>query len=229
MKLSFLLAREVDSTPPGGLLNFLNKNTPKHGPSQVVINGSSSQPINVADDKSSYCPRIEKRLMWTKDEDIILVGAWVNNSNDPIHANYKKNDQYWKEVTAAYNSAIPKKRYGPFMFKHCWDVLRKEPKWDAYLERLANLDPEMRKFNLEDNVGQPYSVDGDDKEERPIGGKKAKELQKRTRKDQACVIDLEDELQLFLEAQKKANKGCNKMLETQRRVSSENLESPKLA
>ncbi|KAF8700983.1 hypothetical protein HU200_033874 [Digitaria exilis] len=183
----------------------------------------------------------EKRMMWTKDEDIILVGAWVNNSNDPIHANYKKDDQYWKEVTAAYNSAIPKnrarlmkctkdrfgrikkrvawfcgswkeanalwasgesdvnlmdralklyeeehKKDGPFMFKHCWDVLRKEPKWDAYLERLVNLDPEKRRFNLDDDVGQHFPVD-DDKEERPMGGKKAKELQKRKRKDQACV------------------------------------------
>ena len=63
------------------------------------------------------------------------------------------------------------------MFKPCWDVLRKEPKWDAYLECLANLDPEKRKFNLEDDVGLHFSVD-DDKEERPIGGKKAKELQK---------------------------------------------------
>jgi hypothetical protein len=34
----------------------------------------------------------------------------LNNSNDPIHSNYKKNEQYWKEVTAAYNSAILKNR-----------------------------------------------------------------------------------------------------------------------
>ncbi|KAF8681953.1 hypothetical protein HU200_045406 [Digitaria exilis] len=283
IKVSFLLTRGVDYTPPGGLLNFLNKNTPRHGPSQVVINGSSSQPISVGDDTGSDCPRTEKRMLWTKDEDIILVGAWVNNSNDPIHANYKKNDQYWKEVTAAYNSATPKnrarlmkcikdrfgrikkrvawfcgswkeanalwasgesdvnlmdralklyeeehKKDGPFMFKHCWDVLHKEPKWDAYLERLANLDPEKRRFNLDDDMGQHFPID-DDKEERPMGGKKAKELQKRKRKDQSCVIDLEDELQLFLDAQNKANEGRNEMLETQRRVSSENLEARKLS
>jgi hypothetical protein len=108
----------------------------------------------------------------------------LNNSKDPIHSNYKKNDQYWKSVTAAYNSAVPKskarqlkqvkdhfgrikkrvawfcaswkeanamwasgesdvnlmdravklyedehKNDGPFMFKHCWEVLCKEPKW----------------------------------------------------------------------------------------------------
>ncbi|CAN6231491.1 unnamed protein product [Urochloa humidicola] len=201
----------------------------------------------------------------------------------PPSRDYKKNDQYWKEVTAAYNSAIPKnrarlmkcvkdrfgrikkrvewfcgswkeanslwasgesdvdlmdralklyeeehKKDGPFMFKHCWDVLRNEPKWDAYLERLANLDPEKRKFNVEDEVDQHFSLD-DDKEERPIGGKKAKELKKRKRKDEACIIDLEDERQLFVDAQNKASEGRKEMLETQKRISSENLEARKLA
>ncbi|CAO2149224.1 unnamed protein product [Urochloa humidicola] len=77
MEDSDLQVMGVDCTPPGGLLNFLNKNTPKHGPAQVVINGTSSQPINVGDDTRSDCPRTEKRMLWTKDEDIILVGAWM--------------------------------------------------------------------------------------------------------------------------------------------------------
>ncbi|CAL5093157.1 unnamed protein product [Urochloa decumbens] len=93
MEDSDLQVMGVDCTPPGGLLNFLNKNTPKHGPAQVVIN------------------------------------------------------------------------------------------------------------------------------ERPIGGKKAKELKKRKRKDEACIIDLEDELQLFVDAQNKANEGRKEILETQKRVS----------
>uniref|UniRef100_I1QC08 Uncharacterized protein n=1 Tax=Oryza glaberrima TaxID=4538 RepID=I1QC08_ORYGL len=38
----------VDSHPLGGFLNLLKKNTPSGA--QVVINGSSSQPINVGDD-----------------------------------------------------------------------------------------------------------------------------------------------------------------------------------
>ncbi|CAN6251403.1 unnamed protein product [Urochloa humidicola] len=85
MEDSDLQVLGVDSNPPGGLLNFLNKNTPKHGPAQAGINGSSLQPINVGDDThGSACPRTEKRMLWTKDEDITLVGAWLNNSNDPI-------------------------------------------------------------------------------------------------------------------------------------------------
>jgi hypothetical protein len=34
----------------------------------------------------------------------------VNNSNDPIQANFKKNDQYWKCVADVFNSTTPKDR-----------------------------------------------------------------------------------------------------------------------
>ncbi|CAO2153459.1 unnamed protein product [Urochloa humidicola] len=117
---------------------------------------------------------------------------------------------------------------GPFMFKHCWDVLRKEPKWDAYFERLEELDQENKKFSVEENIGQHFSLD-DARDERPIGGKQAKEQKKRKRKDQACVIDLEAELDKFVDAQNSANEGRKELLETQRRVSGEKLEARKLA
>jgi hypothetical protein len=117
---------------------------------------------------------------------------------------------------------------GPFMYKHCWEVLRKEPKWEAYLERLENLTPDKRKFCEEADVGKCFSLD-DDADERPIGGKQAKEQRKKKKKGQLCIIDLEDELNSFLDAQKTANEGRKEMLETQRRVSSENLEAKKLA
>jgi hypothetical protein len=123
------------------------------------------------------------------------VSDWLNNSNNPIGSNYKKNGQCLKGVAAVYNSNTPKnwarlakkindhvgrikKRVAwfcaawkeanalwasgesdvdlmnmalktfkedhkiddPFIFKHCWDVLHKEPKWDAYLLRLDESD-----------------------------------------------------------------------------------------
>ncbi|KAF8729536.1 hypothetical protein HU200_017477 [Digitaria exilis] len=277
-----LQAWGLDSHPPGGFVNLLEKNTPSQA--QVVSNGTSSQPINIGDDTNGgKQARTEKRLLWTKEEDLKLVSAWLNNSNDPIQANYKKNAQYWKDVTAVFNSSIPQNRArlvkqvkdhfgrikqrvawfcgnwkeandlwasgesdvdlmdralksyevdhkvdGPFMFKHCWDVLRKEPKWDAYLERLEEIEPENRKFNVGEDVGQHFSLDNA-RDDRPIGGKQAKEQQKRKRKDQACVIDLEDELHKFVDAQNKASEGRKEMLETQRLVSSEALEAKKLA
>ncbi|KAL6840948.1 hypothetical protein ACP4OV_012778 [Aristida adscensionis] len=271
----------LDSHPPGGFLNFLKKNT--QSPPQAVCNGSPSHPINVGDGANSdECTRTEKRLSWTKEEDLRLVSAWLNNSNDPIQSNYKKNDQYWNGVAAVYNSTTPKnrarlvkqikdrfarikkrvawfcgswkeanalwasgesdvdlmeralktyeeehKKDGPFMFKHCWDVLRKEPKWDAYLERLDELDPDKRKFNVNDDVGHHFCLD-DASDERPIGGKQAKERQKRKRKKQENE-DLEDELHRFVDLQNTTNEGRKEVLETQRRVSSEKLEGRKLA
>jgi len=87
----------ADSHPPGGFLDLLNKNIPVHA--QGGSDGSSFKLINVGDDTNGAdCGRT--RMLWTKDEDRRLVGAWLNNSNDPIHSNYKKNDQYWKEVVA---------------------------------------------------------------------------------------------------------------------------------
>jgi hypothetical protein len=117
----------------------------------------------------------------------------LNNSNGPIHSNYKKNEQYWKEVIAAYISVTPKnrarllkqvkhrfgriykrvqwfcgswkeanalwasgesdadlmnkalnlyeeehKKGGPFQFRHCWEVLRKEPEWTPIWSALEN-------------------------------------------------------------------------------------------
>uniref|UniRef100_K3ZF23 No apical meristem-associated C-terminal domain-containing protein n=1 Tax=Setaria italica TaxID=4555 RepID=K3ZF23_SETIT len=196
---------------------------------QAASNGSSSQAIHIDDDNNDCnCSRTEKRLTWTKEEDLRLVSAWVNNSNNPIQSNFKKNDQYWKGVAYVFNSTTPKKPNGPFMFRHCWEVLCKEPKWEAYLERLEDLEPDKRKFSVDEDVGKHFSLD-DSRDEWPIGGKKAKEQMKKRKKEQPCIIDLEDELNNFLDAHKTANEGRNEMLETQRRVSSENLEARTLA
>ncbi|KAJ1295797.1 hypothetical protein BS78_01G250200 [Paspalum vaginatum] len=275
MCLTRIRKRGVNSHPPGGFLSFI-KNT--------LSNGNSPQQINIDDDDDDTdCTRTEKRLLWKKEEDLRLVGAWLNNSNDPIGSNNKKNDQYWKDVAAVYNSTTPKsqvrpvkqvktrfakikkkvqwfcaswkeantlyasgesdidlmerviktykadhKTDGPFMFKHCWDVLRKEPKWDAYLECLQELEPNKRNFSTYEDVGQHFSLDAT-AHERPIGGKQAKEQLKRKRKDQACIIDLEGELNKFVDAQNAATEGRKEMLEIQKRVSSENLEARKLA
>ncbi|KAE8786042.1 glutathione S-transferase T3 [Hordeum vulgare] len=186
---SAVIRRGVDSHPSSGFLGFF-----KDAPclSQAMSNDNSSQQFKEKDaSNGGECTRTEKRLLWTKDEDLRLVGAWLNNSNDPIQSNYKKNDQYWKEVDVVYNSTTPKNRerlvkqvkdrFGtikkriawfcgsykeanalyasgesdtdlkkramqtyeadhkedsPLMFEHCWEVLKDQPKWDAYLERL---------------------------------------------------------------------------------------------
>jgi len=50
------------------------------------------------------------RKYWSEEENIRLVSAWLNNSNDPVKGNDKKFDHYWKEVTREYNKYSPKDR-----------------------------------------------------------------------------------------------------------------------
>uniref|UniRef100_A0A8I6WFV6 No apical meristem-associated C-terminal domain-containing protein n=1 Tax=Hordeum vulgare subsp. vulgare TaxID=112509 RepID=A0A8I6WFV6_HORVV len=261
-----LQAWGLDSHPPGGFLSYF-KNTSSHA------QGTSWQPINVGDvTNGDDCSRTEKRLTWTEQEDCRLVSAWLNNSNDPIQSNFRKNDQYWKEVAAVYNSTTPKNRarevkqvkdrfakikkkvawfcaswkeanalYAsgesdvdlkdkalktykedhkePFMFEHCWKALKKEPKWDAYLERLEDVEPDKRKFSVDVEVRQHFNLE-EARDERPTGGKKAKDERKRKRKDQDCITDLDDELSKLVDVQNAANEGRKEILETQRRVSS---------
>lgn len=64
----------------------------KHTHTINLENGDDGEPSN------------KKRMSWTTKEDERLMGAWLNNSNDAISGNYKKNDQYWDAVTAEYNS-----------------------------------------------------------------------------------------------------------------------------
>jgi hypothetical protein len=70
----YVLSRGVDLHPPSGFVNLLNKNA--SNPTQDVNNGSSSQPINICDD-TDYSSRTEKRLVWTKEEDLILVSNFL--------------------------------------------------------------------------------------------------------------------------------------------------------
>ncbi|KAE8811619.1 hypothetical protein D1007_11404 [Hordeum vulgare] len=200
----------VDSHPPGGFLGFFKD----------ASNVNSSQQIKEKDDSNGVeCARTEKRLLWTKDEDLRLEANALYASGEP-------DTDLKKRAMQTYEA--DHKEDGPFMFEHCWEVLKDQPKWDAYLERLEDVEPDKRKFSVDDEVGQHFTLD-DDKEQRPPGGKTAKDQRKRKTKDEGCIIDLEDELSRFVDAQKAANEGRKEMLETQRRVSSENLEARKLA
>lgn len=50
------------------------------------------------------------RKLWTQEENLRLVSAWLKNSNDPIDGNGKARDRYWKEVAAEYNKHAPKRQ-----------------------------------------------------------------------------------------------------------------------
>uniref|UniRef100_J3ME81 Uncharacterized protein n=1 Tax=Oryza brachyantha TaxID=4533 RepID=J3ME81_ORYBR len=66
--------------------------------------------ISIDDDDTLQPPRAEVRLTWLHEEHIRLVSAWLQNSIDPIDGNDKKLEQYWGDVTVAYNSTTESNR-----------------------------------------------------------------------------------------------------------------------
>ncbi|KAG8047697.1 hypothetical protein GUJ93_ZPchr0008g11891 [Zizania palustris] len=103
---SDLQAWGSDSHPPGGFINFLNN-------AQVVSNGNSSQPIHIGDDiNDSDSARTEKRLLWTKEEDLRLHHPknrtrLVKSVNDHFGRIKKRVAWFcgsWKEANALWAS-----------------------------------------------------------------------------------------------------------------------------
>ena len=37
-------------------------------------------------------------MFWSEEDNLQLISAWLNNSNDPIDGNSKKGSHYWKQV-----------------------------------------------------------------------------------------------------------------------------------
>ncbi|KAL6603069.1 hypothetical protein ACP70R_043430 [Stipagrostis hirtigluma subsp. patula] len=90
--------------------------------------GSKAKPVINIDGGDDV--RTEKRLPWKPDEDLRLVSAWLKFSNDPISGNGKKNEQYWGDVLAFYNSTTPTNRIRKT--KHLKDRFQKIKRWVAF-------------------------------------------------------------------------------------------------
>jgi len=54
--------------------------------------------------------RTDKRILWTQEEDLRLMNAWLKNSVDSISGNQKRNEQYWGDVARTYNVTTPSHR-----------------------------------------------------------------------------------------------------------------------
>uniref|UniRef100_A0A0D3AXP4 Myb-like domain-containing protein n=1 Tax=Brassica oleracea var. oleracea TaxID=109376 RepID=A0A0D3AXP4_BRAOL len=72
--------------------------------SQGSVDLDSSEPLWF----SSQCPdesSVKERRKWSPKEDIILIGAWLNTSKDPIVSNEQKAGAFWKRIVEYYNSS----------------------------------------------------------------------------------------------------------------------------
>ncbi|XP_048607648.1 glutathione S-transferase T3-like [Brassica napus] len=70
--------------------------------SQGCVELDSSEPLCF----SSQCSdesTVKERRKWAPKEDIILIGAWLNTSKDPIVGNEQKAGKFWKRIVEYYN------------------------------------------------------------------------------------------------------------------------------
>lgn len=117
--------------PPGGFTNYLQSNpenfhfvgatmswpsmspndpcsegTPSPAASNLVhdVDAQGKETIDIDVDDTLQEVRTDKRLSWSRQEDVRLASAWLHNSKDPVDGNGRKADQYWADVTKTYNS-----------------------------------------------------------------------------------------------------------------------------
>ncbi|RLN34412.1 hypothetical protein C2845_PM03G27450, partial [Panicum miliaceum] len=237
--------------PPSGFTNFLqSKNTlesfhlvgntisrSRVSPSAPSFKGTPPsksnaqdiETINVDADETIEDGRTEKRLNWTKDEDIRLASAWVHNSKDPVDGTDNKSDQYWADVTEEYNKTT--EMYASehsdkeFMLKHIWKVVRGERKWFAYVKKMEH-EKEKNKgttnsptamVNLEDNPNI-----------RPIGHKRAKGELFGKKKIPEAYSAISEKLDKFIEVSTLARKDREKMSKTQQNLANSKVEASRL-
>ncbi|KAF0904876.1 hypothetical protein E2562_038603 [Oryza meyeriana var. granulata] len=89
-------------------------------------NAKDKETIDVDADENPQDPRTDKRLNWTKDEDIRLATTWLRNSKDPVDGTDRKADQYWVDVTKEYNNTTKScRKRNRNQLKICWDRVKK--------------------------------------------------------------------------------------------------------
>ena len=69
----------------------------------VEGNGHETETIVVDADENNEDERTERRLNYTKQEDVRLASAWLRHSKDPVEGTDRTGDQYWTAVTEEYN------------------------------------------------------------------------------------------------------------------------------
>ncbi|XP_066334174.1 glutathione S-transferase T3-like [Miscanthus floridulus] len=132
--------------PPGGFTNFLQSNgspenfhlvgntTSRTTISQTApslkrtleSNAEDKETINIDADETNEDERTERRLNWTKPEDVRLASAWLRNSKDPVDGTDRKADQYWADVIEEYNKNIEVcRRRNQNQLKIRWDRVKK--------------------------------------------------------------------------------------------------------
>ncbi|XP_028121253.1 glutathione S-transferase T3-like [Camellia sinensis] len=214
---------------------------------------------------------------FSKEEDNLLISAWLNTSLDAVHGNEQKSKTFWRRVGeyfhehktfisertdnslmnrwsiiqlgtnkfCGYFAQIESMRKSgvneqdkevhntSFPFKHCWNVLRHQPKW---FETYQKKNPKWSR-NSTSSPSTPESVNLEENEisrdthiqlERPIGKKKEKERLKKLKSQDTTSSPIVDLLIGMKEEKKKGTEKKLEMLEKSYIIHVEKAELEKL-
>ncbi|TVU22528.1 hypothetical protein EJB05_32235, partial [Eragrostis curvula] len=245
--------------PPGGFMSYfanLGQNSHLVGaayhssPPNQAHNASSPPEVEMRNGNDST--RTEKRIMWTVDEDVILISAWVENSTNSSCGADRAGNQYWNDVVEYYNKTTPPLRRRNL--KQCKDRWHKINRWtdlfecayvkarrvftSGYSDQMWIDAAHKKSFHLEGDSQEDEAIP-DEMPKRPIGQKAAKKAAlaaKGKNKESGDVsgnsketaIDL-DKFDKYSKFQEDNHEKRLQILEVQQKLSSEKLEASKIA
>ncbi|CAD6268474.1 unnamed protein product [Miscanthus lutarioriparius] len=147
-------------------------------------------------------------------------------------------DQMWIDAADKFYLIDNKKaKLGPFVLKNVWKICREVPKWKTYNEDLRNV-LKRKSYHIEGEVEEDDDIE--EMPERPIGQKAAKKAAHAAKgkskgsnldddgKAKESAIDVE-KLDKFSKIQEDLNANRMKVLELQQKLSTEKLETTRLA
>ncbi|CAO2179440.1 unnamed protein product [Urochloa humidicola] len=91
----------------------------------VPVENASKDPVRVEvwSDADSDEEKKGARMFWSQEDNLRLISAWLNNSNDPIDGNSKKGPHFWKDVADEYNQYAPRgKKRTSIQCKNHWNT-----------------------------------------------------------------------------------------------------------
>ncbi|TVU17607.1 hypothetical protein EJB05_33654, partial [Eragrostis curvula] len=173
--------------------------------------------------------RTEKRIMWTVEEDVRLMSAWVENSTNSS-CGADRADQMW--IDAAHKFYVDDNKdanLGPFLLTEVWKQCRDEPKWKTYNEELKNAR-KRKSFHLEGYSQEDDEAIPDEMPQRPIGQKAAKKAALAAKGKNKDASDesgnsKEDKFDKFSKFQEENHEKRLQILEMQQKLSSERLKN----
>ncbi|CAO2146697.1 unnamed protein product [Urochloa humidicola] len=132
-------AWDNDIRPVGGFMSYFGSQPQNF---HLDTGGMHSSPVTPPPQVDNV--RTERRIMWSTDEDVRVMSAWIEHSTDCTVGADRAGGQYWDEVVDTYNKTTPPLRRRNQ--KQCKDRWHKINKWTdlfecAYVHELSAWSP----------------------------------------------------------------------------------------